>query len=511
MTEKDRSPFNRPHLEPNVDEKSTLLSNTDDSDGAGTTDYRKFRALEIKTTWRHWLIGPIVFAYMFAMLCSFFALVEYTNNYFMNQEYSKANISSNESADLFCNPNSSSAIYAAEMTATSEASTWNLYFALASGVPAIIANMIFGSYTDAFGRKFLLTIGIVGTTLRLGTAALIIHLELPIVFLLIACFIEGCSGQYATTLQVSLAYIADITKPGPHRMYGIIFIEVVIGIGLSLASLVSGYIIEGYGYMITFATMAGVLILNLVFMFFVLPETLSKEKRRNDNTLIGQLKASVSFFVVNDSENRLWKYRLVTVIHALCNLSYLPRTTTETLYQLGQPFCWSPTRVGTYSALRAAVILVIGLGSVKFLEKFMDEVWICIIGTASYGAAFLWTAFVTDDTSYWIIIAVGMFGPLSTTMQRSILSHLTPPEKQGAIFSVVGTLEIVCTLVANASTSYIYAATVSYMRGLVFLVLGGYDVICIILTLLLKICWSIERRRAGYKPFSPEIIVSDDT
>ena len=29
------------------------------------------------------------------------------------------------------------------------------------------------------------------------------------------------------------------------------------------------------------------------------------------------------------------------------------------------------------------------------------------------------------------VIAVGLFGPASTTMQRTILSHLTPPEKQG--------------------------------------------------------------------------------
>ena len=51
----------------------------------------------------------------------------------------------------------------------------------------------------------------------------------------------------------------------------------------------------------------------------------------------------------------------------------------------------------------------------------------------------------------------------------------------GAIFSTVGTLEVVTTMVSNVTASAIYATTVGSMRGLVFLVLGGYDVICIIL------------------------------
>ncbi|XP_060569512.1 lysosomal proton-coupled steroid conjugate and bile acid symporter SLC46A3-like [Ruditapes philippinarum] len=153
--------------------------------------------------------------------------------------------------------------------------------------------------------------------------------------------------------------------------------------------------------------------------------------------------------------------------------------------------------------------MFIGLTSVKLFQLFLDEIWICLIGTASYTAAFLWTAFVADDTTYYCIIAVGCFGPLSVTMHRSILSHLTPPEKQGAIFSAVGTLEVVSHLLSNIITSSVYAETVSYMRGLVFLVLGGFDAVCVILTLVLKIGWQIEKKTNGNQITSrTEIIVS---
>lgn len=411
MEENDEVPFAKPSLtkvtkrvhssdKDENDESKPLIHNGDgDGDDMG---YRKFKGLEIKTTWLHWLIGPIVFAYMFAMLCSYYALVEYTNQYFMKSEYKKANLSLSNTTDTFCEVDKDNIVYQTESKATSEASTWNVYYAVASGVPAIISNMILGSYTDAFGRKFLLAIGIIGTCLRLIIAAVTIYLEADLIYLLIACFVEGCTGQYATTLQVSLAYIADITKPGRARILGIIFIEFVIGVGLSAASLAEGFLVEWKGYMFTFASMAAVLVLTLLFMKFVLPETLTKEHRHRDKTCVGLLKISVSFFVDNDSENRRWKYQLVLLIHALCNMSFLSRLPTETLYQLASPFCWSPTKIGIYAGIRTLVIMFVGLGSVNILARLIDEIWICMIGTVSYAAAFFWTAFVEDDLVYYI-------------------------------------------------------------------------------------------------------------
>jgi hypothetical protein len=59
----------------------------------------------------------------------------------------------------------------------------------------------------------------------------------------------------------------------------------------------------------------------------------------------------------------------------------------------------------------------------------------------------------------------------------------------GAIFSAVGTLEVVTSLLANVMTSWIYAATVTYMRGLVFLTVGGFDGICIVLLMYIIFCY----------------------
>ena len=52
---------------------------------------------------------------------------------------------------------------------------------------------------------------------------------------------------------------------------------------------------------------------------------------------------------------------------------------------------------------------------------------------------------------------------------------------KGSIFTSVGVLEIVASLIGNVTTSAVYAETVSIMRGLVFLVLGSYNALAFLL------------------------------
>lgn len=140
---------------------------------------------------------------------------------------------------------------------------------------------------------------------------------------------------------------------------------------------------------------------------------------------------------------------------------------------------------------------VVGFGSLMLWQKCFDEVSLAMLGSLSFALSLYWTAFLTDDLSYYLVIAVGLCGPISTVMQRTILSHLTPPDKQGSIFTSVGVLEIVASLIGNVTTSAVYAETVSIMRGLVFLVLGSYNALAFLLAGVLKVGWLRERRWTG--------------
>ena len=330
--------------------------------------YGKTKHHRVEKTWRHVLIGPVVCLYFFGTISSYYVLIEYTNNYWKEKEYSKVNLSRSTHLSA-CATNVSKLITDTENSATSKASEWIVYYSVAAGVPGVLANLILGSYTDAFGRKFLLTIGTAGTFLRLGITAVVIFLEADLVYLLIACVVEGLTGQHATCLAVALSYIADITLPGKARIMGIIIIEALIGVSLSGASFAAGFMVESLGYETPMFINAGLLALALLITLTLLPETFSEKMRRKNKSVIQVLKVVFQFFTHNDEKNNRWKYQIVLLCHLLTNMSFLARIPTETLYQLALPFCWSPTKVGVYAAVRTVGMMVIGM-PVKLISLF---------------------------------------------------------------------------------------------------------------------------------------------
>ena len=343
----------------NENEKTRLIQDIKSDSGVAASSRRKDEPYQIERTWRHWTIAVVVTLYFFGTLASFFALIEYTNEYVKEEEYRKANLSlSNTSSP--CDSDVPKIVSDTEKRVSSRASEWTMYYSLASGIPAVLSSFIFGAYTDTFGRKFLLTICLSGSFLRLILSGIVIYFEADLIYLLISNFVEGCSGQYATCIIVSLAYSADITSPGDARMTGMILVEFVIGISLTIGSFCSGYMVDALGYDTSIFINAGFIALAILITVTILPETLRPELRQKDKSMINTLKTVFRFFVEKDGTNNRWKYQIVSVCLFLTNVSFLGRGSVETLYMLAEPFCWSPTRVGVYASIRALCTMFIG-------------------------------------------------------------------------------------------------------------------------------------------------------
>ena len=355
------------------------------------------------TTWRRFLIGPVLFSYMAGYIMSYYIITEYTNSHEQKKFFNEANLTEPKVADSTCNASSDSLEYKTEKKASQSASNRIVYYSLAQGIPAVVSNLILGSYTDALGRKFLLGVGILGTTVRMCISVIIIRYEWGLIYFTIACIIEGCTGQFATVLQASLAYAADITKPGEQRVYGIIYIEIMLGTSLTTASLVTGLLIHQFGYFVPVSVAAGLLIFSFLLLLLLLPESFPAEHRHKDRSVWTVIQNSVRFFIHNDSQNNRWKYQVLALGHFLCGISFLGRIGTETLYQVASPFCWTADTVGFYGAIRTGIQVTIGLGSIKLFRLCgISDPMIALIGTLSYGINFAVEAFATDNLMLYI-------------------------------------------------------------------------------------------------------------
>jgi len=134
----------------------------------------------------------------------------------------------------------------------------------------IIFVPILGRLSDRFGRRPILIVSLLGTAigfLIMGWAS-----SLPLLFL--ARIIDGASGGNIATAQ---AYIADVSTP-ENRSRSMGLIGAAFGLGFTLGPMIGG-IMSRISYGAPFYFAAALAAINVVLLYFILPESLSAEYR----------------------------------------------------------------------------------------------------------------------------------------------------------------------------------------------------------------------------------------
>lgn len=129
---------------------------------------------------------------------------------------------------------------------------------------------ILGALSDRFGRRRVLLLSMFG----LGVDYLIMGFAPSVAWLFVGRLVAGMMGASITTAN---AYIADISTPETRaRNYGLI--NVAFGIGFMLGPSLGG-LLGTVDLRLPFFVAAGLCLINSIYGFFVLPESLAPENR----------------------------------------------------------------------------------------------------------------------------------------------------------------------------------------------------------------------------------------
>ena len=153
----------------------------------------------------------------------------------------------------------------------SMASTYAGWLMFAYATMQFLFSPIIGALSDKYGRRPVLLISLFG----FGIDYLLMGFAPTIIWLFIGRLISGVTGASFTT---ATAYIADISTP-EKRSQNFGLIGAAFGLGFIIGPVLGG-LLGHYGARIPFFAAAGLALLNTLYGYFILPESLDKEHRR---------------------------------------------------------------------------------------------------------------------------------------------------------------------------------------------------------------------------------------
>ncbi|XP_071081263.1 lysosomal proton-coupled steroid conjugate and bile acid symporter SLC46A3-like [Haliotis cracherodii] len=394
-----------------------------------------------------------------------------------------------------CFQNTSDPGYILQERAQIESSEKLSEFTIASSGIAVLCNVILGTYSDFFGRKFLYVICMTGYVLRTIVTVIIIHWNLDLDYLFLATGLYGlCGGSWSFTLA-SCAYTADNTPPHQSRSLWMAVIETVTGLSAALTSLAVGYFIQATGYFYPSLTSALVNVLGILVVILFMEETCPRQQRSCITPLQG-LRNMMSVYVFQGTRLKkglIWLGLLIFLFSIINNSS---GSNLDTLFEMNLPFCWSPEKMGLFNTITYLVKNLVGVFLVKGLQYCMTDEVVALVATVSaIGGDLMWGFATNDFMLYAGVPVVGLVGFAATPIIRGIMSKMAPQSKQGALFASLALVESACSTFGTPLFNSIYQETVTYWRGAVFIAMGAMHAAALVLYLIFVPLFRKEQRQ----------------
>src|SRR5579885_1677100 len=150
-------------------------------------------------------------------------------------------------------------------------SRWGGFLTVTYAIMQFFCAPIIGNLSDKYGRRPVLLVSLLG----FGIDYLFMALAPTIGWLFLSRVIAGITGASFTTAS---AYIADVST-NENRAQNFGLLGAAFGLGFIIGPSVGGLLAE-YGLRVPFFVAAAFALLNALYGYFVVPESLSKENRR---------------------------------------------------------------------------------------------------------------------------------------------------------------------------------------------------------------------------------------
>ncbi|XP_072260659.1 lysosomal proton-coupled steroid conjugate and bile acid symporter SLC46A3 [Pyxicephalus adspersus] len=423
------------------------------------------------------LVEPIMAIYCFASFVSLPIMGQYVYHRMWQDEFNtSAALSDNIS---HCETNQSNPSYIHQKEVQKRASMFTTTLDLSSLIPSLLMALILVSYGDNHGRKASLLLPSIGGLITIIAYCLTAFFELPLEVLYLSAVFSGFLGGFATFIGGCFSYIADIAKDLQKKNVRIAFIDMVLGVSSGIAGITSGYVINAMGFKWSFFIPAILYILNILYIIFLLEETV-KRSEFSQSVLSKEGIREVFSGVFLLFRHASCRKRLVIGLLLFAFMSFLfadfGAISLFTLYELDSPLCWDPVLIGWGSALSTLCFVGSFLG-VYLFTRCLKDAYIVLIGIASWIGGIIMAAFATTTVTMMLVRVPLLFSAMPLPVMRSMMSKVVLENEQGALFACIACLESLTGSLTIAVFNSIYATTVLWFPGFCFLLSAAFCLI----------------------------------
>jgi len=327
----------------------------------------------------------------------------------------------------------------------SQASRWGGYLSVAYLIMQFCCAPLLGGLSDKYGRRPVLLFSLFGFAIDY----LFLSFAPSIGWLFVGRIFAGFTGASFTTAS---AYIADISSP-EDRAKNFGMIGVAFGLGFIIGPSIGG-LLGHFGLRVPFFVTAGLCMLNWLYGYFILPESLSKENRRefdwkraNPIGSLTQLKkypALVGLFV-----SFIFIYIAGHAIQS--NWSFF------TIYK----FNWKPGMVGISLSVVGLLIAVVQGGLIRVVNPWLGNEKSVYIGLGLYTIGMLLFAFASQGWMMFAILVPYCLGGICGPALQAIISNHVQANEQGELQGSLTSLMSVSSIVGSLGMTNIF----SYFTG----------------------------------------------
>lgn len=313
-----------------------------------------------------------------------------------------------------------------------EATTYSGWMMASYAIMQFFFSPVLGGLSDRFGRRPILLLSLLG----LGIDYLFLALANTLPLLFLGRIIAGVCGA---SFQTSFAYIADVSPP-EKRAQNFGMMGAAFGFGFIIGPFIGGMFSE-YGTRVPFIAAACLSLLNFLYGFFILPESLKIENRRAFD-----LKRANPFgaFI------QLKKNKAIRILVIGMFMLYLAGQIMPAIWPFYTKFLfsWSDREIGYSLAFVGVMVAIVQGGLIKWTQKNFGPVRSVYIGMLFYIIGLCLFACASQSWMVYAFTLIYCLGGIAPPSLQGIISGKIPANEQGELQGMMTALMSLSTILS---------------------------------------------------------------